>query len=126
MKIIDGIHQPDAGAILLEGQRVVIDGPAHAMRLGIGLVHQEIALCGDATVAENLFMPHINTQRGAWMDYAGLNRRAREVLRRLGQDIDPGLRVDQLGISSQQLVELSLIHISGATPARTNDCLFIQ
>ena len=107
MKIIDGIHQPDAGAILLEGQRVVIDGPAHAMRLGIGLVHQEIALCGDATVAENLFMPHINTQRGAWMDYAGLNRRAREVLRRLGQDIDPGLRVDQLGISSQQLVEIA-------------------
>lgn len=107
MKIIDGIHQPDGGTILLEGQPVVIDGPAHAMRLGIGLVHQEIALCGDATVAENIFMPHINTQRGAWMDYAGLNRRAREVLRRLGQDIDPASRVERLGISSQQLVEIA-------------------
>ncbi|CAB3873170.1 sugar ABC transporter ATP-binding protein [Achromobacter deleyi] len=107
MKIIDGIHAPDAGAILLEGRQVAIDGPAHAMRLGIGLVHQEIALCGDATVAENLFMPHINTQPGAWMDYADLNRRAAQVLRRLGQDIDPALRVDQLGISRQQLVEIA-------------------
>src|SRR4051794_31208963 len=49
MNIIDGIHRPDEGSILLNGQKVVIDGPAHAMRLGIGLVHQEIALCADAT-----------------------------------------------------------------------------
>ena len=46
MNIIDGIHQPDAGEILLDGRVVAIDGPAQAMRLGIGLVHQEIALCG--------------------------------------------------------------------------------
>ncbi|HEY9272493.1 sugar ABC transporter ATP-binding protein, partial [Achromobacter sp.] len=107
MKIIDGIHQPDSGAIYLEGERVVINGPAHAMRLGIGLVHQEIALCGDATVAENIFMPAISAGAQAWMDYASLNERAAGVLRRLGQDIDPGLRVDALGISSQQLVEIA-------------------
>ncbi|WP_447917502.1 sugar ABC transporter ATP-binding protein [Achromobacter aegrifaciens] len=107
MKIIDGIHQPDSGDIYLEGERVVINGPAHAMRLGIGLVHQEIALCGDATVAENIFMPTISAGGQAWMDYASLNQRAAGVLRRLGQDIDPGLRVDALGISSQQLVEIA-------------------
>jgi ABC-type uncharacterized transport system ATPase subunit len=107
MKIIDGIHQPDSGDIYLEGERVVINGPAHAMRLGIGLVHQEISLCGDATVAENIFMPMISAGAQAWMDYAGLQERAAAVLRRLGQDIDPGLRVDALGISSQQLVEIA-------------------
>ena len=68
MNIIDGIHQPDAGEILLDGRVVTIDGPAQAMRLGIGLVHQEIALCADATVAENIFMPEINAGRQAWMD----------------------------------------------------------
>jgi len=107
MNIIDGIHQPDEGEIFLAGQKVCIDGPAHAMRLGIGLVHQEIALCGDATVAENIFMPEINAGRRAWMDFASLNERAAKVLARLGQDIDPAMRVEQLPISSQQLVEIA-------------------
>jgi ribose transport system ATP-binding protein len=107
MKIIDGIHQPDEGEIILEGRTLAIDGPAEAMRLGIGLVHQEIALCGDATVAENIFMPEINANRRAWMDYGALNERARRVLAQLGQDIDPAARVEQLGISGQQLVEIA-------------------
>ncbi|UXH80014.1 sugar ABC transporter ATP-binding protein [Roseateles amylovorans] len=107
MKIIDGIHPPDEGEILLEGQRVEIAGPADAMRLGIGLVHQEIALCGDATVAENIFMAEINASRSAWVDYRALEQRAAAVLARLGQHIDPRARVDALGISSQQLVEIA-------------------
>ena len=107
MNIIDGIHRPDEGEILLNGQKVVIDGPAHAMRLGIGLVHQEIALCADATVAENIFMPEINAGKAAWMNYASFNERAAKVLRRLGQDIDPATPVGDLSISSQQLVEIA-------------------
>jgi len=107
MNIIDGIHRPDEGEILLNGQKVVIDGPAHAMRLGIGLVHQEIALCADATVAENIFMPEINAGKAAWMNYASFNERAAKVLRRLGQDIDPAMPVGDLSISSQQLVEIA-------------------
>ena len=107
MNIIDGIHRPDEGDILLNGEKVVIDGPAHAMRLGIGLVHQEIALCADATVAENIFMPEINAGKEAWMNYASLNARAAKVLARLGQDIDPSAPVRELSISSQQLVEIA-------------------
>jgi ribose transport system ATP-binding protein len=108
MKIIDGIHQPDAGDVVLDGEKVVLDGPAHAMRLGIGLVHQEIALCGDASVAENIFMSQLNASRRAWMDYAGLNERASKVLARLGcQDIDPARPVETLPICSQQLVEIA-------------------
>ncbi|MDR7152225.1 ribose transport system ATP-binding protein [Hydrogenophaga palleronii] len=107
MKIIAGIHPPDAGEIFLDGERVNIDGPAHAMRLGIGLVHQEIALCGDATVAENIFMSQVNASRRTWMDYGDLNERAARVLARLGQDMDPRRRVDELPICSQQLVEIA-------------------
>ncbi|CAN7501126.1 sugar ABC transporter ATP-binding protein [Variovorax sp. LjRoot84] len=107
MNIIDGIHRPDEGDIVLNGEKVVIDGPAHAMRLGIGLVHQEIALCADATVAENIFMPEINAGKQAWMNYASFNERAGKALRRLGQDIDPGALVRDLSISSQQLVEIA-------------------
>jgi ribose transport system ATP-binding protein len=107
MKIIDGIYRPDAGDIVLDGEQVVIDGPAHAMRLGIGLVHQEIALCGDATVAENIFMHETGAGGRAWMDYTGLNERAARVLAKLGQEIAPDRRVDDLPICQQQLVEIA-------------------
>ncbi|MCW5257665.1 sugar ABC transporter ATP-binding protein [Verminephrobacter aporrectodeae subsp. tuberculatae] len=107
MKIIDGIYQPDAGDIVLHGQKVVIDGPAHAMRLGIGLVHQEIALCGDATVAENILMSQVSAGRRTWMNYTELNARAAAILKRLGQDIDPQRRVEALSLSQQQLVEIA-------------------
>ncbi len=107
MNIIDGIHQPDEGEIFLEGHKVVVDGPAQAMRLGIGLVHQEIALCGDATVAENIFMPELRASKRAWMNYGDLNERAGRVLARLGQAIAPNQRVEDLSISEQQLVEIA-------------------
>lgn len=107
MKIIDGIYQPDRGEILLEGKPTLIDGPQQAMRLGIGLVHQEIALCGDATVAENIYMAEINASRQNWMNYDALNSRARILLQRLGQKIDPQRRVDELSLSQQQLVEIA-------------------
>jgi len=107
MKILAGIHEPDEGSVILDGEVVAIDGPAHAMRLGIGLVHQEIALCGDATVAENVFMAEINASRRGWMDYADLNQRASVILKRLGQDIDPQRRVEGLSLSQQQLVEIA-------------------
>ena len=64
MNIIDGIHQPDEGTIALDGREVRIDGPAHAMRLGIGLVHQEIALCGDCLLYTS---PSPRDQRGSRM-----------------------------------------------------------
>ncbi len=107
MKIIDGIHAPDAGEVRLHGKPVVVDGPAHAMRLGIGLVHQEIALCADATVAENLFMPEIAAGRQRWMDFGALNTRAAAALKRLGQEIDPRRSVGSLSLSQQQLVEIA-------------------
>ena len=73
MNIIDGILQPDSGEIVLNGQPVEITSPARAQELGIGFVHQEIALCPDVTVAENIFMAEINASRKWFMDYAALH-----------------------------------------------------
>ena len=56
MNILGGILQPDAGEIVLDGTARRVASPAAALALGIGLVHQEIALCPDITVAENMFM----------------------------------------------------------------------
>jgi ribose transport system ATP-binding protein len=106
MNIVDGILKPDSGEIRLDGVPVTITSPAMAQRLGIGFVHQEIALCPDVMVAENIFMGVTNTSRSLLMDYRTLERRAADILHRLG-DIDPAALVGTLSISQQQLVEIA-------------------
>ena len=79
MNIIAGVLQPNEGEILLDGKPVKIAVAGRgAMRSGIGLVHQEIALCPDATVAENMFMAATNRRRSPLMNYGRAGaRRAR-------------------------------------------------
>ena len=106
MNIIDGILRPDAGDIFLNGEAVEITSPARAQELGIGFVHQEIALCPDVSVAENIFMAEINASRKWFMDYRALHERARAALAPLSP-IDPAVLVGTLSISSQQVVEIA-------------------
>jgi ribose transport system ATP-binding protein len=106
MNVIDGILQPDSGEILIDDKLVRISSPAHAQRLGIGFVHQEIALCPGVSVAENICMAATNQSRAFLMDTAGLNARAHGVLAQLA-DINPSMMVRDLSISNQQLVEIA-------------------
>ncbi|WP_034853247.1 sugar ABC transporter ATP-binding protein [Inquilinus limosus] len=106
MNILGGVHQPDRGTVSLDGQPVRIPGPAAAQALGIGLVHQEIALCPDATVAENIFMAETNGRRGLWMDTRDLRRRAEAVLAGL-HPVPVEVRAGELPIASQQIVEIA-------------------
>ena len=106
MNIIAGVLQPTEGEIRVDGQPVRISSPAVAQSLGIGLVHQEIALCPDATVAENMFMAATNRRRSPFMNYRALERDAQAVMNRLAA-IDVRRKVADLPISSQQLVEIA-------------------
>lgn len=106
MNVIDGILQPDSGEIILDGALVTISSPTEAQRLGIGFVHQEIALCPDVSVAENIFMSRTNVSRSWLMNYEKLERDAANVFRRLS-DIDASVLLRELSISNQQLVEIA-------------------
>ncbi|UXT43469.1 sugar ABC transporter ATP-binding protein [Agrobacterium tumefaciens] len=106
MHIIDGILQPDGGEIVLDGKPVKISSPNAANRLGIGFVHQEIALCPEISVAENMFMSQTGQSRSWFMNYRDLEKRAAIVLREIG-DIDPTRRAGDLSISQQQIVEIA-------------------
>ncbi|NTB99289.1 sugar ABC transporter ATP-binding protein [Agrobacterium tumefaciens] len=106
MHIIDGILQPDGGEIVLDGKSVKISSPNAANRLGIGFVHQEIALCPEISVAENMFMSQTGQSRSWFMNYRDLEKRAAIVLREIG-DIDPARRAGDLSISQQQIVEIA-------------------
>jgi ribose transport system ATP-binding protein len=106
MNIIAGILQPDEGTIRLEGQNVTIASPSAAQRLGIGLVHQEIVLCQDATVAENILMAAINNRRAPLMNFPQLCAEAQKVMDLLAP-IPVETQVVDLSISNQQLVEIA-------------------
>ncbi len=106
MNVIDGILQPDSGEIFFDGVPVKIASPAMAQKLGVGFVHQEIALCPDVSVAENIFMATTNASRSLLMNYRALEQKAAKVLGEL-VDIDPTRLVRDLPISHQQLVEIA-------------------
>lgn len=111
MKILSGQYQPSAGEIHLDGAAVVFSNPAEAAARGIAMVHQELNLAPDLTVAENIYlgrMPH----RGPFVDRASLGRKAREVLAALGTRLDPGVQVGRLSVSQQQLVEIAKAYAS--------------
>ncbi|UVK38528.1 sugar ABC transporter ATP-binding protein [Mesorhizobium sp. AR10] len=106
MNMIAGVLQPDEGDILIDGERASILSPAVAQRLGIALVHQEIALCQDATVAENIYMAAINSRRAPLMNFQKLYADAQKVMDLLAP-IPVRTRVADLSISNQQLVEIA-------------------
>ncbi|ANT52818.1 sugar ABC transporter ATP-binding protein [Mesorhizobium amorphae] len=106
MNMIGGILQPDEGDILIDGKPVTIASPAAAQKIGIALVHQEIALCQDATVAENICMAAINARRAPLMNFQQVHADAEKAMNRLAP-IAVRTKVADLSISSQQLVEIA-------------------
>lgn len=106
MKLLSGHVQPTAGQIVLEGQPVSFADAVAAEREGIVLVHQEILLANDLTVAENLFL---GRETGPWwtVDDRKMNQRSREVLRRIGSTVRPRDLVRDLPLAQRQLVQIA-------------------
>jgi ribose transport system ATP-binding protein len=107
MKILSGAYMPDAGAqILIDGERVDIDGPIAAKNLGVSVIYQELSLAPNLTVAENVFMGR-PMRRNAMVDRAGMTTACAGTLQRLGADFGPTTVVSTLSIAQRQLVEIA-------------------
>ncbi|MGW5241524.1 sugar ABC transporter ATP-binding protein [Monashia sp. NPDC004114] len=109
MKILAGAEQPSSGTILLDGEPVDIGSPRDAIARGIGIIHQELSLFPNLSIAENLFAGRELRRGGRFVDHAAQRRRAVEALGRLGQDLDPDQLVGELPIGKQQLVEIARV-----------------
>lgn len=107
MNILSGVYAPDSGEILLDGQRVRLASPHEAQRAGISIIHQELNLLPDLSVAANVFMGRESRHRFGLLDSREQSRRAQEVLARLGVNIDPAERVGNLSVAQQQMVEIA-------------------
>jgi ABC-type sugar transport system ATPase subunit len=112
-KILSGIHQPDAGRIILFGQPVAFSGPEQALRAGVGMVHQELAFCENLSVAENLCLGGLPRSRG-FLDRAEMRRRAERMLGAIGADIDVRARVGGLTTGQQQMLQIASAVGTGA------------
>ncbi|MFO1070990.1 MAG: ATP-binding cassette domain-containing protein [Geminicoccaceae bacterium] len=105
MRILAGVHPPDAGRILLRGEEVRLAGPAEAHALGIAMVYQDTRLVPDLDIAANIFLGHEPGGR-LLVDRSTMRLRTAAILRRLGLDLDPATRVGDLGLAERQLVEI--------------------
>ena len=104
IKILTGVYQMDGGEITIDGASVSIRSPQDAQNKGISTVYQEITLCPNLTVAENMF---IGRENGAWIKHKDYEQRADEILTRLGI---PARSTQQLGSCSlavQQMVAIA-------------------
>ncbi|WP_336082927.1 sugar ABC transporter ATP-binding protein [Thalassospira sp. CH_XMU1448-2] len=106
MNILSGVFPPDQGRIHFKGRDIVLSDPAKAQAHGIGLVHQEIALCPDISVAENILMAATNARTSFLMNDRELRERAKKVLADL-MPIPVDEKVGNLPIASQQIVEIA-------------------
>jgi ABC-type sugar transport system ATPase subunit len=106
MKVLNGSYAPTAGTIRVNGAQVRMRRPADAQALGIRMVHQEINLIPDLTVAENVYLGRMP---GKWtyLRKGEMVRKAAAVLHELEAGINPRERLGNLSISQQQLVEIA-------------------
>jgi ribose transport system ATP-binding protein len=112
IKILCGADRADAGSMQLFGQPYAPHNPLDAMRAGIRVVHQELHMLDELSVAENLLFEHLPRKRaGGWLgllDRRELNRRATELLALVGlDDLAPSTRVATLGMAQRQLIEIA-------------------
>jgi len=114
MKIIAGVHAADRGSLRIEGRERHLRSARDAHEAGIGMVHQELSIAPDLTVAENVFLGSQPLTRLGLVDWRRMRREAEEHLRGLGIEVDPKLPMGALPIGLQQLVELSRVLFSGA------------
>jgi ribose transport system ATP-binding protein len=106
MNILGGELQPDSGEIILKGKTVHIPNPHAARLFGISIVYQELKLCPNLSVVENIFLGR-EKEIDKRLNWKKMTESCREVFKSLGVDINPRYQVRNLSIAEQQLVEIA-------------------
>ncbi|MEO1987264.1 MAG: sugar ABC transporter ATP-binding protein [Martelella sp.] len=103
IRVLGGEHIPTHGEIAIDGETVHFSRPQDAIEKGITIIHQEMALAGDLTVAENIFLSELP----GFIRWGDINKRAAKLISDLGFDIRPDARAGSLSVAHQQIVEIA-------------------
>ncbi len=106
IKTMTGIHQPDTGTVLLDGNPIQFSGARDAQTHGIAAIYQEPSLFPDLDIAENILVGRQPT-RGGRVDWKQMYREASVLLERLGVRLDPRTKARELSVAQQQMVEIA-------------------
>ena len=104
IKVLTGVYQMDGGEIRVEGERIAIHSPQDAQNIGISTVYQEISLCPNLTVAENMFIGRTKSAITNWKD---MNAKAGKLLDDLQIPVKPTQQLDSCSIAVQQMVAIA-------------------
>ena len=106
IKILSGSYSNDHGQIKIDGKKIYIRNPMHAMQLGINTIYQETSLVPEITVAENIFLGRQPTKGGRIL-WKKMYDDAQRILGDLSIDLDPRAKVSNLSAAKQQLIEIA-------------------
>jgi simple sugar transport system ATP-binding protein len=106
IKVLTGVYQPDAGSILLNGQAIRPRSTQEAQDLGISTVYQEVNLCPNLSVAENIFIGRY-PRRFGMVDWRGMRGQASDLLKRLQIDVDVSKPLADYPLAIQQMVAIA-------------------
>ena len=108
MRVLSGVIQPDKGEVFVNGKPVIIHGPRSAQELGISIIHQELNLMNQLSVAQNIFIGREPRKAfGVFVDDVKQNADAQALFQHMKIDIDPVAEVGTLTVAKQQLVEIA-------------------
>ncbi len=107
LNVLSGIYQPTKGTLKLEGEDIVLHGPLDAQKKGITIVHQELKLLPNLSVAENIFVGRLPKTKFGAIDYKKLKKTAKDLIDRFGFELNPDDLLKDIPIASQQMVEIA-------------------
>ena len=107
IKVLTGAEHADAGTIVLDGQTVQVRSPQQSQDLGISTVYQEINLCTNISVAENILLGHEPRRRVGSINWRKMNAQASQALQRLGIDVDVSQPLGDYSVAIQQMVAIA-------------------
>ena len=106
IKVLTGVEHPDAGTIELDGKIVQVRSPQHSQEIGISTVYQEVNLCTNISIAENIMLGH-EPHRLGFIDWKKMNTLATQAMQRLDVDIDVSQALGQVSVAIQQMVAIA-------------------
>ncbi len=106
IKVLCGIHKRDGGTIELFGNEVSFNNISESQEAGVSVIHQELNMMNHLTVAQNIFIGR-EFKKGALIDDARMEREAKALFDRIGVNIDPSVKLGDLTVGKQQIVEIA-------------------
>jgi erythritol transport system ATP-binding protein len=107
MKILSGVETPTSGRLELDGEEITLKNTVDASGRGIAIIHQELSLCPNLSVRDNIFMGREMARGGLLVDYKSENAATTALLERLEEDLNPKTLVADLRLGQQQVVEIA-------------------